>query len=86
MSYHIITPYVKMACLAAELEGKAGPDGGVVTVSVEIPAFATGGLDRPLHSLLHLCIECMFCFWAHFDGSQIFLLHSVQAIEQIGNL
>lgn len=77
---------IEVARSTAELEGKAGPERGVVAAGIEIPAGTARSPDGALHALLHLSVEGILNRWLHLDGLQVTAIHFAQAIQDVGNL
>lgn len=77
---------VEVTSPTPELEGETGPESGIVSPGIEVPAGAAGGPDRSLHTFLHFCIECFLAFSSQLDGLQVASAHGAQTVHDIFNL
>ena len=82
----VVALWVEVACSAAELKGKSGPESRVVAAGIEVPTGAPRRPDGALHPLLHLGIECLLNLWPYLDSPHVSPLHRAQAVQDVGDL
>src|SRR5712691_7464371 len=72
--------------LTAKIEGVAGPERGVATIGVEVPASTARLPDGALHSLLEFSVECLLAIRTNFESLQVAAFHLAQGVQDIGHL